>query len=331
MNKKTLSVLLPNFNNGLYLKEALDSLFAQTMTDFEIFFVDDCSSDNSVEIAKSYQDDRLKIIVKESNSGIVDALNIGLDLIESDYFIRMDGDDISTPDRFELLVRFMDNNPTIGVCSSDIMTFGKYEQLISYGRDPQLNKANLIFGHSIGHASSIFRTSVFKKNNIRYQNRFWRMEDYYLFYQLKDVTETISISSVFYYYRRGYYNDNPEINQRKEQEFINFYQMILEDLGLDPTPKDLLMHLQLNNRQVPTCTPMEYERYLNRIQEQNRKVKKFPIVELEQVMNRYLQTLVYRMIDQNLTSFKQLFPYLSKNKQLAIYYLKIKTKRLIGR
>ena len=52
MDKTRLSVLIPNYNNGPYLKEALDSLFAQTYTNFIIYFVDDCSTDHSLEIAE---------------------------------------------------------------------------------------------------------------------------------------------------------------------------------------------------------------------------------------------------------------------------------------
>ena len=80
-----ISVLLPNYNNASYLKEAIDSILNQTFQDFELLIVDDGSSDNSIEIIRSYSDSRIKLIEKSSNSGIVDTLNIGLDNIHSKY------------------------------------------------------------------------------------------------------------------------------------------------------------------------------------------------------------------------------------------------------
>ncbi|MBK6526920.1 MAG: glycosyltransferase family 2 protein [Crocinitomicaceae bacterium] len=108
MNQPTLSVLLPNFNNAPYLRECLNSLYNQTFQDFVIYFVDDCSTDDSIEIALSYPQNKMIILRKDKNSGIVDTLNLGLDQITSKYFIRMDGDDRSHLERFEKMVGYME-------------------------------------------------------------------------------------------------------------------------------------------------------------------------------------------------------------------------------
>jgi len=313
-----VSVLLPNYNNAPYLKEALDSIFNQTFRDFDIYFVDDCSTDNSIEIAESYADDRLKVIRKEKNSGIVDTMNVGLDRIESEFFIRMDGDDISTPDRFQKLVSYMDENPEIGVCSSDIKTFGKVEEFLTYERDGQLNRANLLFGHTIGHASSIFRTAVLKENNVRYVDRFWGMEDYYLFYQLKDVTLTSSIPAELYLYRREDYNLNEEIVEKKKREFRSFYKMIFEDLGLNFSDKELALHLQLSKREVPEFGLKIYQTHADKILAANQNAKIFPQEELKAVLRKYLRILIFRLIDFTL------IPHFFKESGLFKHYLKKK-------
>ena len=67
MEMKKVSVLMPNYNNGPYIKEALDSLFNQTYTDFIIYFVDDCSTDNSISIASMYDASRIRIIQKNGH------------------------------------------------------------------------------------------------------------------------------------------------------------------------------------------------------------------------------------------------------------------------
>ncbi len=321
MDETRLSVLIPNYNNGPYLKEALDSLFAQTYTNFIIYFVDDCSTDNSLEIAESYKDDRLVIIEKDSNSGIVDTMNVALNRIETEYYIRMDGDDISTPERFQKLVDFMDQNSEIGVCSSSIETFGIENKVRVFEKSPLMNSANLIFGHSIGHASSIFRTAVMKENKIEYVDRFWRLEDYYLFYRLKDLTLTTAIPDKFYLYRQAAYNNNAEITQRKNLAFKAFYEMVLTDLGIEASDKNLSVHLQLNNRGKSTFGLKDYQNHIELLREANKKSLLYPVAELEKVLSRHLEKIYYQLIDQKKITLFQIWGLGEHKKALLKYYL----------
>jgi glycosyltransferase involved in cell wall biosynthesis len=324
MTKNTISVLFPNYNNGPFLKVALDSIFQQTHQDFIIYFVDDHSTDDSVEIAKSYNDPRLQIIQKEKNSGIVATMNIALDKIETEFFIRMDGDDISKPDRFETLLKHMNDHPEIGVCTSDMRMFGMDDKLVEFEADPLMNKANLIFGQSIGHASSIFRTAVFKQNNIRYADRFWRMEDYYLFYRLKDLTLTTRIQGEYYMYRRGEYNDNPEISARKNNVFLTFYEMVLLDLGLTATAEDLELHLQLTRRTQPSYSFHKYTAHLERIITANRDLKLYPAAELNLVLQRKLNEIVFLLIDTGKMNWSEIWTKRKEFKGLLSYAIKTK-------
>ena len=68
-NQPLISVVLPVYNVGNYINEALDSIFNQTIQDFEILIIDDCSTDNTLEVVHSYNDDRIVIITKEKNKG----------------------------------------------------------------------------------------------------------------------------------------------------------------------------------------------------------------------------------------------------------------------
>lgn len=319
-SSKKISVLFPNYNNGPFLKEALDSVFAQSYQNFEIIFVDDCSSDNGVEIAKSYNDERIKIFQKDTNSGIVDTMNLGLEHIDTEYFIRMDGDDISTPDRFEKLVAFMEANPKIGICSSAIKTFGAINEVMKYEKDPEMNKANLIFGHSIGHASSIFRTAVFKDNGITYVDRFWRMEDYYLFYQLRNHANSTAIDDELYLYRREDYNYNEEIMEKKRKEFYRFYEMVLEEMGIDFTDQDVKTHIQLSLREQPSMSYSDYKAHIEKLLEANQRSNSFPQNGLKRVMDKYISKLLPKLIDKKAVGFFQLVPQFSKNKGLFRYY-----------
>lgn len=75
--KVLVSVVMSVYNDEQYLKESLDSIFAQTIQDFELIIVDDCSTDRTVEIIESYHDDRIRLICNSENRGLTRNLNTG--------------------------------------------------------------------------------------------------------------------------------------------------------------------------------------------------------------------------------------------------------------
>lgn len=114
----TVSVVMPVYNGQAYLRPAIESVLGQTFDDFEFIIVDDGSADRTFEIAMSYDDSRIRVVRMPSNVGLPDALNRGLDLAAGRYIARMDGDDISMPERFAKQVAYMDEHPTVGVCGT---------------------------------------------------------------------------------------------------------------------------------------------------------------------------------------------------------------------
>ena len=101
MNQKSLiSVLMPVYNVEKYLQEAIESILNQTYSNFEFLIINDGSSDKSGEIINSYNDSRIVYLQNNKNKGLVYTLNYGISLAKGEYIARMDGDDISLPDRF---------------------------------------------------------------------------------------------------------------------------------------------------------------------------------------------------------------------------------------
>jgi glycosyltransferase involved in cell wall biosynthesis len=111
-----VSVLMPCYNAAATLEEALDSLAAQHLQDYELVAVEDGSQDNTPEILEKHarRDSRLRVI-KQSHSGIVPALNRGLQTCESDFVARMDADDRSLPDRLAKQAAYLVAFPAIAV------------------------------------------------------------------------------------------------------------------------------------------------------------------------------------------------------------------------
>src|ERR1035437_3509693 len=87
INQPKVSVILPVYNGERYLKDAIDSVLNQTFTDFELIVINDGSRDQSLEVAKTFNDPRIKII-DQKNMGFGDALNNGIALAKSAYIAR---------------------------------------------------------------------------------------------------------------------------------------------------------------------------------------------------------------------------------------------------
>ena len=78
MTTPRVSILMPVYNVASYLREAMDSILAQTYTDFELIVLDDCSPDNSAEILDTYTDPRIVRYRGEKNMGLSNVLNVGM-------------------------------------------------------------------------------------------------------------------------------------------------------------------------------------------------------------------------------------------------------------
>lgn len=110
-------VIIPIYNVEKYLEGAIESVLQQTHKNFELVLIDDCSTDNSYKIAKSYEHlDNVTVLKNDKNKGCYYTRNRGLELFkdkEWDYFTIHDGDDVSDITRFEKILKFFNDNPKI--------------------------------------------------------------------------------------------------------------------------------------------------------------------------------------------------------------------------
>lgn len=119
-NTPQISVLMPAYNAEQYLREAIDSVLAQTFTDFEFIIINDGSTDQTEEIILSYADPRIVYVKNEVNLKLIKTLNKGIDLAKGKYIARMDADDICMPERFAVQYKFMEENQDVEACSSQM-------------------------------------------------------------------------------------------------------------------------------------------------------------------------------------------------------------------
>lgn len=120
-----VSVLIPTYNYGQFLDEAIQSVLAQTFTDYELVIVDNCSTDNTSAVVERYlSDPRITYIRNERNLGLVGNWNKCLDLAKGDYIKMLCADDKFHPQILEKFVAVMEQHPNVMLVTSNNDFFG---------------------------------------------------------------------------------------------------------------------------------------------------------------------------------------------------------------
>ena len=201
-----VSVVMPVFNAGRYLRAALDSVLAQTFGDFELVAVDDGSTDDSPAILREYQarDDRIRI-VSRANTGIVGALNDGVGASRGQLIARMDADDIAMPERFERQVAFLRDNPDYVLVGSQVLLIDPDGAPLCPKRDTEYTHEKIDWAHlhhrwPLVHPSVIIRRSALEAVG-GYRAKYQWLEDLDLFLRLAEVGKLASLPAVLLQYR----------------------------------------------------------------------------------------------------------------------------------
>ena len=194
-----ITVLMPTYNVASYVKEAIESVLQQTYSDLELLVMDDCSTDNTVEVVQSILDPRLRIEQNERNLGLADNLNRGLSLIHTELVARMDGDDIAEPNWLEEGVSVLDRHPEIGVCGGGFKRFGISDSLVFLPEKHEDIVVNMLFACSI--VVPVFRYELFAKHFKHYRQDSFPAEDYRFWADCAEVTRFHNVRKVLFHYR----------------------------------------------------------------------------------------------------------------------------------
>lgn len=189
MKTPLVSVIFPVYNTSKYLRQTVESLLNQTYSNLEIIAIDDCSTDDSLEILQSYPDPRLKIHRNEKNLGLIRTLNKAMGLASGDFHARMDSDDICHPERFEKQVRYMLAHPECVLLGTDRATIDENDQSIFYYTRPAtgspMMKWKLLTGNFITHPSVMMRASRLPES--LYEEKYRHTEDYAAWLRLSEI------------------------------------------------------------------------------------------------------------------------------------------------
>lgn len=200
-----ISLIMPVYNAAKYVSEAIESILNQTYKDFELIIIDDCSTDNSMQIVSSYKDDRIKIIHNERNAGIAQSRNNGLKVAKGEYIALMDDDDISLPQRFEKQMNFLDSNPDFDFVGGRYQIIDKKGEVTSESgkalHNPLYIKASFFFRNIISNGEMMFRRSIISQYNIRYADNQLGMEDFRFWIECSKIGKFYMLDQVFLQHR----------------------------------------------------------------------------------------------------------------------------------
>ena len=184
-----ISVLMGAYNCAETIGKSIESIQAQTITDWELIICDDGSSDNTIEIVKEYQnnDDRIVLIQNDKNSGLSFTLNHCLEVAKGDICARMDGDDLCDPQRFEIQLEFLEQHPEYAFVSTTMKRFdeeGFYDEPeIGDGYEP--TKMYFVKGSPFCHAPVMIKKEAYDAvDGYRVRKETLGVEDYDLWFRL---------------------------------------------------------------------------------------------------------------------------------------------------
>ena len=123
------SVILTSYNYEQYIKEVIESVLNQTFKDFELIIVDDCSTDNSAEIIRQFNDSRIKFIQNDKNYGLKYSVQKALDIAHGEWIAFLESDDLWVSNTLETRIKYIEQYPEIGIIFNDVEEFGDEEWL----------------------------------------------------------------------------------------------------------------------------------------------------------------------------------------------------------
>ncbi len=204
---KKVSIITCFYNEEKYLEKAIDSVLAQTYSNFELILVNDGSTDRSDEIAKSYYDDRIVYISYTGNKHQAYARNKGIEAATGDYIGFFDGDDIMVSDKIEKQVKYLNENTDVVLVSGGYAYMdgegNVSDEIIvpQYQSDEEI-KAHMLFRDCIAFAgAALLRKEIIDRYQIRFDETLRVAEDYCFFISILSYGKCVNVEDCFFYYR----------------------------------------------------------------------------------------------------------------------------------
>lgn len=241
MQKKPfVSVIMPVYNGESFISEAIESILTQTYQDFELFIINDRSSDETSEIIKEYKKrfpQKIRLIQLNKRHGAYGAMNAAMKYAKGEFIAPMDSDDVSHPERLRKEVEFLLNNPDVIVVGSFARIIDKNKNVVGrkiFGITHQAIYSSFFYVHPIVHPSCMIRKNMLLQNDKLYQDIFGVNDDYYTFFTLLCLGKFANIPEFLLDYRVHLGNSSLQGLKSKFFNTVKIRLNAVRNLGYKP-------------------------------------------------------------------------------------------------
>lgn len=200
MNKKKVSIILPVYNGADHVADSIKSVIDQTYENWELIVVNDCSTDNTLQICQDIatKESRIKVISNERNLKLPNTLNAGFKEAAGDYYTWTSDDNLYKPNAIATLIETLENNPDAVMVYSDYTNIDVDGNLLGEGKlqDPEYIVTGNVFG-----ACFIYTAEIAKKVG-EYDANLFLAEDYDYWMRIYRYGRIIHLTDNLYFYRR---------------------------------------------------------------------------------------------------------------------------------
>ena len=299
-----LSIIMPLFNNERYVGKAIQSLLSQSYTDFELIVLDDASTDNSLQIVKSFSDSRIRILLNPQNQGIVYCRNKGLEVARGTYIAPFDSDDVAMPEKFRKQIDFLITHPEYGMIGSWAKQINEEGKLLKtkwkLDAAPQSIPSILLFRNYFVQSSIVLRRESIPVGG--YKLGYDIVEDYIMWADVSRKYITGNFPEYLVQYRihaRSSTASNGERLKRHETKvFQHIYSQL--DIEINDLAIQILQTIKSKKNIINLKELAEIEDFLLLLLSQNKKLQLYNKRELEKVVfNRWIKSC-YKARFQNI-------------------------------
>ena len=259
-----ISVVMPNYNNEVFISETIESILTQTYSNFEFIILDDCSTDNSWEIIQKYakKDKRIKAYKNKENLQIVETRNKLFTLLsnQSKYIAIIDSDDIAMSNRFELQFNFLEKYEDFGLVGGNLIIIDEKSKHIGKRKYPssnnELRKKMLIKNNFAQPAIMMRRTTLDKVGNYSKAGKIDKARDYDLWIRFANVSKVANLKEEVLKYRISsnqvktkYFKETLKSTLIIQKQYLKYFfsikvliMMVLESIALI-LPKSITMYI----------------------------------------------------------------------------------------
>ncbi len=202
----SVSVLMPVHNGEAHVLTAVESILAQSFTDFEFIIVDDGSTDATSTLLAEIADARVRVITNARNLGVTRALNVGLKATRGRYIARIDADDVAHPERLARQVAYMDAHPDVVLAGTGYVSVdpsGNVVEFVNRPMDDAEFRWTLLLHSPVIHPTVMFRGELVRDAGLSYDETIPIAQDHELWVRILDRGRGVRLGEPLLRWHRG--------------------------------------------------------------------------------------------------------------------------------